>query len=112
MNTPAGQATVPDGFDPASRRREDDHLNRWPLAHEIYGIATTGPADWSVRIGIYGEWGTGKTSVLEFIGAMAERDSHTVIRFNPWQYTTKDVRWREFVSQMYNHTNTTSIDST
>ncbi len=90
------------GFDSAIKTRAEDHLNRWPFAQEIYGIATTGPAEWSVRVGIYGEWGTGKSSVLEFIGAMAERDEHTLIRFNPWQYSTKNVLWREFVSAVYN----------
>jgi hypothetical protein len=39
------------GFDVAVRRREDDFLNRWPLAKEIYGIAITGPQDWSGRVG-------------------------------------------------------------
>jgi hypothetical protein len=92
----------PAGFDAAVKRREDDHLNRWPLAREIYGITTTGPPDWSVRVGIYGEWGTGKTTVLEFIAGMAERDGHTLVRFNPWQCTTKDALWRGFVTAVYN----------
>jgi hypothetical protein len=29
------------GFDAAVAKRQQDHLNRWPLAREIYGIATT-----------------------------------------------------------------------
>lgn len=89
------------GFDAAVISREDDHLNRWPLAREIFGIATTGPKDWSVRIGIYGEWGTGKTSVLEFITAMAEHDGQTVVRFNPWQHTSKDALWIAFITAIY-----------
>ncbi len=31
------------GFDAAVRRREDDYLNRWPFAREIYQIAVTDP---------------------------------------------------------------------
>ena len=31
------------GFDAAISSRQEDYLNRWPLAREIYGIATTGP---------------------------------------------------------------------
>jgi hypothetical protein len=89
------------GFDAAVIRREDDDLNRWPLAREIYGIATTGPKDWSVRIGIYGEWGTGKTSVLEFITALAEHDKQTVVRFNPWQHSSKDALWLAFITAIY-----------
>ena len=97
MTSPAPQTH---GFDAAVTRREDDQLNRWPFAREIYGIAT-GPRDWSVRVGIYGEWGTGKTSVLEFIEAMARRDGQIVIRFNPWEHSTKDALWRAFVLAIF-----------
>lgn len=98
MNPPGSQHH---GFDAAVMRREDDHLNRWQFAREIYGIATTGPRDWSVRIGIYGEWGTGKTSVLEFITVMAQRDRQIVVRFNPWEHSTKDSLWRAFVLAVF-----------
>ncbi len=89
------------GFDAAVKCREDDYLNRWPFAREIYGIATTGPRDWSVRIGIYGEWGTGKTSVLEFISEMVKQDQQILIRFNPWEHSTKDSLWRAFVLAIF-----------
>ena len=89
------------GFDGPVAGRNGDHLNRWPLAREIYGIATTGPKSWSVRVGIYGEWGTGKTSVLKFIGSMAEQAGHIVIWFNPWEHSTKDALWRAFVLSIY-----------
>ena len=91
----------PHGFDAAVKRREDDYLNRWPLAREIYGIATTGPRDWSVRIGIYGEWGTGKTSVLEFITDMARRENQILIRFNPWEHSSKEELWKAFVLAIF-----------
>jgi hypothetical protein len=89
------------GFDSAVSCREQDHLNRWPLAQEVYGIATTGPADWSVRIGIYGEWGTGKTSVLNFVESIGQLANQIVVRFNPWEYTTRDALWRAFVLATY-----------
>ena len=98
MKSPSAQ---PHGFDAAVMRREDDYLNRWPLAREIYGIATTGPRDWSVRIGIYGEWGTGKTSVLKFVDTMATKDEHIVIWFDPWEYSTKAELWRAFVLTVF-----------
>jgi len=102
MNSPTAPQERNHGFDAAVKRRENDHLNRWSLAREIYGIATTGPCEWSVRVGIYGEWGSGKTSVLEFIAAMAEKDGQTVVRFNPWQYSSKDALWIAFISAIYN----------
>lgn len=89
------------GHDAACISREDDHLNRWPLAKEIYRIAVDGPEEWSVRVGIYGEWGSGKTSVLNFIESMAKRDGHLIFHFNPWKYHNKDNLWKAFVDGLY-----------
>lgn len=100
---PTQTPTVLQGFDRPTLSRDGDHLNRWPLAREIYGIATTGPSDWSVRVGIYGEWGTGKTSVLKFIASMAEKAGHIVIWFDPWQYSNKPELWQEFVLTVFRH---------
>jgi len=91
----------PAGFDAAIKRREDDHLKRWSFAREIYGITVTGPQEWSVRVGIYGEWGTGKTSVLEFIAQMATDDGHVLIHFNPWEHSSKQALWNSFVDTVY-----------
>jgi hypothetical protein len=88
------------GFDAAVIERERDYLNRWPFAKEIYGIATTGPPDWSVRIGIYGEWGTGKSTVLNFVKSMADAD-HVVVSFNPWQFASTDDLWKSFVRSIF-----------
>lgn len=93
------------GFDAAVDAKEDDTLNRWPFADEIYRIATTGPDEWSVRIGVYGEWGTGKTSVLKLLALMAERDGHILVWFNPWEYATRDSMWRAFVLSVYKDLN-------
>jgi KAP family P-loop domain len=92
--------SVRPGFDAAVAAREHDHLNRWLFAREIFGIATTGPEDWSVRVGIYGEWGSGKTSVLRFIGVMAANE-HIAIPFNPWQFRSTDQLWRNFVKAIF-----------
>lgn len=89
------------GFDAPVFDPKDDHLNRWPLARQIYNVATNGPADWSARIGVYGEWGTGKTSVLKFVSAMAEADGHIVVWFDPWEFSNKTEMWRSYVSTVY-----------
>jgi hypothetical protein len=94
-------SAAPRGFDSPVVSREDDHLNRWPLAREIVGIATTGPKTWSVRVGIYGEWGTGKTSVLRFVDSMASQAGHIVIWFDPWEYSNKAELWQAFVLAVY-----------
>jgi hypothetical protein len=105
MKNPTGQVSEKDvavtGYDHPLADRKGDFLNRWPLAREIYGIATTGPKDWSVRIGVYGEWGTGKTSVLKFISTLAQTAGHIVIWFDPWQHSSKADLWRSFVLTVF-----------
>jgi hypothetical protein len=94
MSATAQQIT---GFDAPVFDAKDDHLNRWPLARQIYNVAANGPADWSARIGVYGEWGTGKTSVLKFVSAMAKAEGHIVVWFDPWGYSSKPDLWHAFV---------------
>lgn len=89
------------GFDAARYGRDEDHLNRWPFAQEIYRIASGGPQDWSVRIGVYGEWGSGKTSVINFVTSMAREDGHVIFSFNPWQFQTTDDLWKAFIEGLY-----------
>ncbi len=47
----------------------------------------------SFTIGIFGDWGTGKTSMLRQIQAKLEKDKHDaplIVWFNPWQFSSKD----------------------
>jgi len=95
------QETRGSGYDSARSARDEDHLNRWPFAQEIYRIASSGPRDWSVRIGVYGEWGSGKTSVINFVNSMARDDGHVIFTFNPWQFQTTDDLWKAFVEGLF-----------
>ena len=95
------QETRGSGYDAARSARDEDHLNRWPFAQEIYRIASSGPRDWSVRIGVYGEWGSGKTSVINFVNSMAREDGHVIFTFNPWQFQTTDDLWKAFVEGLF-----------
>jgi hypothetical protein len=95
------QETRGSGYDAARSARDEDHLNRWPFAQEIYRIASSGPRDWSVRIGVYGEWGSGKTSVINFVNSMAREDGHVIFTFNPWQFQTTEELWKAFVEGLY-----------
>lgn len=72
-------------------------------------IATSSPEKWPVRIGIYGEWGSGKTSVLNFIQMMGEEHGHIVVKFNPWEYSTREQLWQEFINLIYNKLNYSGI---
>lgn len=65
--------------------RVDDMLNRWPLAKSMAEAILSTPEGWSSRVGLYGRWGTGKTSVLNFLQKMLEQeDKAIVVRFSAW----------------------------
>ncbi|WP_287130172.1 P-loop NTPase fold protein [Candidatus Cyanaurora vandensis] len=93
--------TTTEGFDNPVARREEDFLDRWSFAREVFNIADTTPADWSVRIGVYGEWGAGKSSVMYFIESMALAQKHLVVRFNPWQFNTPTEMWLSFTDELH-----------
>lgn len=59
-------ATPTTGYDAAQARQQEDDLDRWRFAAEIVEVVLATPSDWSVRIGIFGKWGEGKTTVLRF----------------------------------------------
>ena len=70
--------------DAAIESFDDDVLGRRPFVEEIVALLTTTPIDWRVRVGIYGSWGAGKTSVLNMVAQRVAEDGHIVVRFNPW----------------------------
>jgi hypothetical protein len=82
--------------DSSVSRREDDRLGRWNLAETIYRLIRECPRHWSPRIGLYGRWGEGKTSVLHFLESIARRDGVPVLWFSPWKEKDRDELWSAF----------------
>ena len=88
------------GYDSPVSKREEDQLDRWRFASEILDIVRDAPRDWSVRLGVYGKWGEGKTSVLRFLEGMATSEGHIVLWFNPWAARDRNELWIEFASRL------------
>lgn len=64
-----------------------DRLKRRPFAERIAKTIASRLNPASLVIGIYGAWGDGKTTVLNFIEKELKKDSHVIcIRFNPWRF--------------------------
>ena len=53
-----------------------DALDREPLAKQIYDCLTSGQPDWSVRVGLFGSWGLGKTTICDWIRDWALANGH------------------------------------
>ena len=84
------------GYDSAQRLRKDDDLGRWRFAAEIAEVIRSTPADWSARIGIFGKWGEGKSTVLHFLEEMLKPEGNIVFNFTPWAVQELDELWEEF----------------
>ena len=61
-----------------------DQLHRRPFARNIYNFIASSNIEEALRVGIYGRWGEGKTTVLSFIKEYAKEGHHEVVWFNPW----------------------------
>jgi len=84
------------GYDSAQRLKKDDDLGRWRFASEIASVIRSTPADWSARIGIFGKWGEGKSTVLHFLEEMLKPEGNIVFYFTPWAVQELDELWEEF----------------
>jgi hypothetical protein len=78
------------GHDSAVSAPDDDMLDRWSLANNIYSAFSTSD-HYSTRIGLHGGWGTGKTSVLNFIRNIACNKGDIVIHFSAWRAADADT---------------------
>ena len=58
-----------------------------------------------IVVGIYGKWGTGKSTLLHFIEAylkdITKEDEIIIIHFNPWWYSGENALLNAFFSQLY-----------
>lgn len=80
--------------DPA--KPEEDALGRTALARSIYGLIKQSPAEWTLRIGVYGRWGEGKTTLLDAISNLAQQDGLPVARFSPSSASDATQLWNQF----------------
>lgn len=63
-----------------------DLLNNEAIANTIIGLLRERP-DTPVTIGVHGDWGAGKSSVLEMIAARLDREDKVLcLKFNGWRF--------------------------
>jgi len=69
---------------------EEDILGRSPFAKSIADQIIHTPDKGSLRIGIYGGWGEGKTSILRLIANELEKNDHVCIWVTPWVFSDRE----------------------
>lgn len=81
--------------DRAIADRAEDVLGRWGIAKTIYELIADAQTDSALRIGVYGSWGEGKTSVLRFIESLCLKAGIPVCWFSVWSAQTQPELWAE-----------------
>ena len=72
--------------------QEYDKFSRWDFSIRIAQVISRRSDPSSIVIGLYGIWGDGKTSVLNFIEKSLETDENVIcIKFNPWRFGAEEV---------------------
>ena len=81
---------------------EEDGLNRGSFAESLAKTLAQYSFPSSLTIGLYGEWGSGKTSLLNMVFENVERidDGVVVLRFNPWLCSDPKQLVTQFFKQM------------
>jgi hypothetical protein len=83
---------------PASIQSED-RFQRYEFAKRMAVIAATANTDKSLIIGLYGKWGEGKTTVMNFIQQELPKDT-IIVNFNPWLFSDEQHLLKSFFSTL------------
>ena len=71
--------------------KNQDRFSRWKFSERIAQVISKRSDPSSIVIGLYGIWGDGKTSVLNFIEESLKLDENVIcIKFNPWRFGTEE----------------------
>jgi len=78
--------------------RKHDLLDRWQLAKTIFDLIDRTSIETTLRIGIYGGWGEGKTSVMHLVSQLAASRGVPVCRFPVWSAANQSDLWSGLVT--------------
>ena len=88
------------GHDAPVTLREQDSYGRWAVATAISRVVDAAPMEWSTRIGLFGRWGDGKTSVLNFLETQQKEQHNIIIKYNPWGVSNESSMWQGFCAAL------------
>lgn len=86
--------------------KKDDLLHRLPFAERLGKSLIEWKSEESIVIGLYGAWGSGKSSIVElaisFIENQVKKDEKPpiVIKFNPWNFTEQNQLITAFLTEV------------
>ena len=78
----------------------EDGLGRARFAKSIADLILSAPAQETLRIGVYGGWGEGKTSALRLIEARVREAGHFVAWITPWATASRETLVDELIRRL------------
>ena len=83
------------------KNKKEDRLNRSVFATSIADVIKNYEDKEGLTIGINGEWGAGKTSIIEMIKENLKEDSNYIIMdFDPWLFSTRKQLIIDFFKEL------------
>ncbi|PWK78677.1 putative KAP-like P-loop ATPase [Mucilaginibacter oryzae] len=83
--------------------QEDDQFQRYNFSKRIAQTIINRKSSDCIVLGIYGAWGEGKTSVVNFIEKELNQDATVVsVKFNPWRYNDENALLMQFFQSLAN----------
>jgi len=80
---------------------KDDSFQRYDFAKRIAELIKSNTNEDSLVVGIYGRWGEGKTSVMNFISTELKKSKKNIlIKFNPWMFNNEDQLLLSFFQEL------------
>jgi len=79
--------------------KEQDRFQRYEFAKRIANMVTVNDSENSLVVGLYGKWGEGKTSVMNFIKQELPKEC-IVVNFNPWLFNDEERLIKAFFNDV------------
>lgn len=101
-------------LDKPINKKSEDILDFDIFSRNIVNMLRTVPKNESFNFALCGEWGSGKTSIMNLSIDILEKESlYNIVRFNPWNVIKKENLINEFFKQLkgviYKETNDKKI---
>jgi predicted KAP-like P-loop ATPase len=81
--------------DKAVESTKDDALDFTPYVQALADIIMTGSTP--LTIGVFGTWGSGKTSLMKMVKEQVETKGAVAGWFDAWKYDKEETLWRAFL---------------
>lgn len=80
---------------------KEDKLGRESFVDTLVNGIENYKSKESLTIGLYGKWGSGKTSILNLVENKLKSKEYKVIKFNPWNFKEQDELIQAFFKELY-----------